>query len=327
MADKKSKEIPSHLRTRGSMEPGDRKLEYPASPKELVVPVFDNHAHLEIADGENPLDYREHLDRAGAVGVQGVVQASIDVPTSLWAADVAAIEPRVLAAVAIHPNEAPELHQKGTLDDALHVIDDLAKRPRVVAVGETGLDYFRTEGPLLAPQRRSFIEHIRIAKKNNKALQIHDRDAHSDVIDILLAEGAPERTVFHCFSGDAEMAEILNEHGWYASFAGNVTFKNAKGIQAGLAAMNRSHILIETDTPFLTPAPHRGKPNSPYLIPHTLRFMASLLESDEEVLAAQLTDNTYDVYGRWDDHPPSVRTNPVTGEPWSTLEPSPFHAS
>lgn len=327
MADKKPKDIPRHLRTRGSMEAGDRKLDYPGLPEELTVGVYDNHAHLEIADGENPLDYREHLDRAGSVGVRGVVQVGTDVPTSLWSADVAAIEPRVLAAVAIHPNEAPELHQKGTLDDALHVIDDLAKRDRVVAVGETGLDYFRTEGPLLAPQRRSFIEHIRIAKRNNVALQIHDRDAHSDVVDILLAEGAPERTVFHCFSGDAELAEILNEHGWYASFAGNVTFKNAKGIQEALSVMDREHILIETDTPFLTPIPHRGKPNSPYLIPHTLRFMAKALESDEEVLAAQLTDNTFDVYGRWDDHPPAVRTNPVTGEPWNTLEPSPFHAS
>ena len=327
MAQKTPGDPPAHLRTRGSMEAGDRKVAYPTAPEPLTVPVYDNHAHLEIADGENPLDFREHLDRAGAVGVQGVVQVGTDVPTSLWSADVAAIEPRVLAAVAIHPNEAPELYQKGTLDDALYVIDDLAKRPRVVAIGETGLDYFRTEGALLAPQRRSFIEHIRIAKSHNVALQIHDRDAHQDVVDILLAEGAPERTVFHCYSGDAELAEILNEHGWYASFAGNVTFKNAKGIQAALSVMDRSHILIETDTPFLTPIPHRGKPNSPYLIPHTLRFMAGLLEVDENLLAAQLTDNTFDVYGRWDDNPPAVRTNPVTGQPWSTLEPSPFHAS
>ena len=327
MAQKTPGYPPAHLRTRGSMEAVDRKVAYPTAPEPLSVPVFDNHAHLEIADGENPLDFREHLDRAGSVGVHGVVQVGTDVPTSLWSADVAAIEPRVLAAVAIHPNEAPELHRKGTLDDALHVIDDLAKRPRVVAIGETGLDYFRTEGALLAPQRRSFIEHIRIAKSHNVALQIHDRDAHQDVVDILLAEGAPERTVFHCYSGDAELAEILNEHGWYASFAGNVTFKNAKGMQAALSVMDRSHILIETDTPFLTPIPHRGKPNSPYLIPYTLRFMAGLLEVDENLLAAQLTDNTYDVYGRWDDHPPSVRTNPVTGEPWSTLEPSRFHAS
>lgn len=305
------------------MEASDRSLDYPDLPEPLRVAVYDNHAHLEIADGENPLDFREHLDRARSVGVAGVIQVGTDVATSLWSADVASIEPRVLAAVAIHPNEAPELHQKGTLDDALHVIDDLAKRDRVVAIGETGLDYFRTEGPLQGPQRRSFIEHIRIAKHHGLALQIHDRDAHQDVVDILLAEGAPERTVFHCYSGDAELAEVLNTHGWYASFAGTVTFKNAKGIQEALTVMDRTRILIETDTPFLTPIPHRGKPNSPYLIPHTLRFMANLLGQDEDALAAQLTRNTFEVYGRWDDHP--VVTQGGTA-PWDSLEPSPFHA-
>ena len=312
--------LPSHLRTRGSMEAGDRAKDYPPLPEPLEVGVYDNHAHLEIADGENPLDYREHLDRAESVGVMGVVQVGTDVPTSLWSADVAALEPRVLAAVAIHPNEAPELHQKGTLDDALHVIDDLAKRPRVVAIGESGLDFFRTEGPLQVPQRRSFIEHIRLAKSHNIALQIHDRDAHQAVVEVLLAEGAPERTVFHCFSGDAELAEILNANGWYASFAGTVTFGNAKGVQAALSVMDRSKILVETDTPFLTPTPHRGKPNSPYLVPHTLRFMAKHMGVEPNELASQITQNTFDVYGRWDDHP-------VTAKPWDQLEPSPFHAS
>lgn len=324
MADSK---IPSHLRTRGSMEATDRKQEYPPLPNPLEVGVYDNHAHLEIADGENPLDFREHLARAEEVGVKGVVQVGTDVPTSLWSADVAAIEPRVLAAVAIHPNEAPELHQKGTLDDALYVIDDLAKRPRVVAIGETGLDFYRTEAPLHQAQRRSFMEHIRLAKSHNIALQIHDRDAHQDVVDILLKEGAPERTVFHCFSGDAELAGILNEHGWYASFAGTVTFTNAKKLQAALQVMDKNRILIETDTPFLTPQPHRGKPNSPYMVPHTLRYMAKKLEMDENALAEQLTKNTFQVYGRWDDNPVRVRTNPVTGQPWDELEPSPFHES
>ena len=302
------------------MEASDRAKEHPPLPEPLEVAIYDNHAHLEIADGENPLDFREHLDRAESVGVAGVVQVGTDVPTSLWSADIAAIDPRVLAAVALHPNEAPELHQKGTLDDALQVIDDLAKRPRVVAIGESGLDFFRTEGPMQVPQRRSFIEHIRMAKTHNVALQIHDRDAHQAVVDTLLAEGAPERTVFHCFSGDAELAEILNANGWYASFAGTVTFKNAKGVQAALHVMDRSRILIETDTPFLTPTPNRGAPNSPYLIPHTLRSMASQLDLPEAELARQITANTFDVYGRWDDHP-------VSAQPTSQLEPSPFHAS
>lgn len=307
------------------MEPGDRAKEYPPLPEPLEVGVYDNHAHLEIADGENPLDFREHLDRAGSVGIRGVVQVGTNVATSLWSADVAAIDPRVLAAVAIHPNEAPVLHERGTLDDALHVVDDLAKRDRVVAIGETGLDFFRTDPPLQGPQRRSFIEHIKLAKTHNLALQIHDRDAHQDVVDTLLAEGAPERTVFHCFSGDAQLAEVLNEYGWYASFAGTVTFNNARGIREALSVIHPSRILIETDTPFLTPTPHRGKPNSPYLIPLTLRFMAAHLDWDPNVLAARITDNTVDVYGHWDDKPVSMRTNPVTGEPWNELEPSAFH--
>jgi TatD DNase family protein len=172
-----------------------------------------------------------------------------------------------------------------------------------VAIGETGLDFYRTEEPLHQAQKHSFIEHIRLAKEHNLALQIHDRDAHQAVVEVLLAEGAPQRTVFHCFSGDRELAEILIEHGWYASFAGTVTFKNSAGLREALRVMPRSNILIETDTPFLTPTPYRGKPNSPYMIPYTLRAMAVVLEMDENLLAAQLCDNTHDVYGRWDDKP------------------------
>jgi TatD DNase family protein len=296
-------EIPAHIRARGNFDAGDRAVPYPPAPSPLAVAVYDNHAHLEFADGENPMDFREHLDRAGSVGVAGVVQVGTDVETSTWSVQVAGREPRVLAAVSLHPNEAPKLHEAGQLEQALAAIDQLASQPRVVAIGETGLDHFRTEEHLHEAQRHSFIEHIAMAKAHNLALQIHDRDAHQAVVETLLAEGAPERTVFHCFSGDRELAEILRENGWYASFAGTVTFKNAQPLRDALREMPRSHILVETDTPFLTPIPYRGRPNSPYMIPYTVRSMAETLEMDENLLCAQLTDNTHDVYGRWDDQP------------------------
>jgi len=296
-------DLPAHIRARGDLEAGDRQVSYPPAPHPLTVGVYDNHAHLEFADGDNPMSYTEHLDRAGAVGVLGVIQVGTDVETSRWSAALAHREPRVLAAVAIHPNEAPRLHQAGELDDALAVIDELAAMPRVVAVGETGLDFFRTPPELQGAQRDAFRAHIEMAKKHGLALQIHDRDAHDAVVEILLEVGAPEKTVFHCFSGDAALAEVLAPHGWYASFAGTVTFKNSEGLREALRVMPRSHILVETDTPFLTPVPSRGKPNSPYMIPFTVRHMADTLGMDESLLAAQLTDNTIDVYGRFDDQP------------------------
>lgn len=265
--------------------------------------MYDNHAHLEFADGDNPMAFTEHLDKSGAVGVLGVVQVGTDVETSTWSAALAAREPRVLAAVAIHPNEAPVLIAAGEFESAMDALDALAAQPRVVAIGETGLDYFRTAPERQQDQRDAFIAHIELARKHGLALQIHDRDAHDDVVATLLQVGAPEKTVFHCFSGDRALAEVLTEHGWYASFAGTVTFGNAHGIRDALAVMPRSQILIETDTPFLTPTPYRGKPNSPYMVPYTLRFMAETLEMDVNLLAAQLTDNTFDVYGRFDAAP------------------------
>ncbi|MFE4470949.1 TatD family hydrolase [Leifsonia sp. NPDC056824] len=281
-----------------------RDLAYPPLPEALVVPVYDNHTHLEIADGDDPLDYREQLDRASSVGVRGVVQVGNDVETSRWSAEMAAIEPRMLAAVALHPNDAPDYAERGELDDALAVIAELAGRPRVRAVGETGLDFFRTEaGPRRDAQFASFEAHIEIAKQNGIALQIHDRDAHAAVISTLQRVGAPERTVFHCFSGDVELAEICADNGWYMSFAGNITFKNAPGLRAALQSAPRHLIMVETDAPFLTPMPYRGRPNAPYLVPHTLRAMAEYLETDASTLAAQINSNTELVYGRWDSEP------------------------
>jgi TatD DNase family protein len=294
------------------------ELDWPPLPEALTVPVYDNHTHLEPPpEGEGgwqtTLEYHDSLDRASSVGVRGVVQVGTDLPSSRWSAAIAAIEPRVLAAVALHPNEAPKLDAAGTLDDQLAEISELAGRPRVRAVGETGLDFFRTEEPGRAAQQRSFEAHIEIAKEHGLALQIHDRDAHREVIETLKRVGAPERTVFHCFSGDAELAQLLTENGWYASFAGTVTFKNAPALREALEVMPRRLIMVETDAPFLTPVPYRGRPNASYLIPHTLRAMAAHLETDVSMLAALISSNTEEVYGRWDSEPVTVPDNP-TGE-------------
>jgi TatD DNase family protein len=279
---------------------------YPPLPDALGVPVYDDHTHLDPAihrdePGLEQIGWREQLDRAEAVGVRGVLQVGVDVETSIWSAEHALHDPRMLAAVALHPNEAPELAASGELDRALETIANLAARPRVRAIGETGLDFFRTSEPGRAAQFQSFEAHIDIAKQHGLALQIHDRDAHSDVVSTLLRVGAPEKTVFHCFSGDAALARLAAEHGWYLSFAGTVTFKNAPALREALAVVPRELITVETDAPYLTPMPHRGRPNAPYLVPHTVRFMADELGMPVDELAAQIAANTVSVYGSWDD--------------------------
>lgn len=291
-------------------EPDEKLVEYPPAPTPLVVPVYDNHTHLEIEDGASSLDFREQLDRASSVGVRGVVQVGTDLATSRWSAEVAAAEPRVLAAVALHPNEAPELEARGVLDEHLAGIAELAARPRVRAIGETGLDFFRTGEDGRDAQVRSFEAHIAIAKEHGLALQIHDREAHREVVETLDRVGAPEHTVFHCFSGDAEFAREVASRGWYLSFAGTVTFKNAVALREALEVIPRAQILLETDAPYLTPTPYRGRPNSSYLLPHTLRFMADHLGTDASMLAAQISSNTELVYGRWEHEPPTL-TSPL----------------
>jgi TatD DNase family protein len=288
------------LRSRTAYD-GDSKrdLSFPPLPDRLSVPVYDNHTHLEIADGENPLEPDENLRRATEVGLAGVVQVGTDLETSRWSANLADRDHRVLAAVAIHPNEAPKLAVAGVLDEHLDGIAQLATRDRVRAVGETGLDFFRTGEDGREPQMRSFEAHIDIAKRNNIALQIHDRDAHREVAATLLRVGAPAKTVLHCFSGDAEFAQVCIDNGWYMSFAGTVTFGNAAGIREALSIAPRELILVETDAPFLTPAPFRGRPNGSYMVPYTLRFMADHLGVDVDELAADVARNTETVYGQW----------------------------
>ncbi|WP_127794016.1 TatD family hydrolase [Agromyces sp. LHK192] len=293
-----------HLRNRSDgARDGKPAPDYPPAPEGLAVPVYDNHTHLEIADGALPLSVAEHLDRAEAVGIAGAVQVGTDVATSRWSADAADRDGRLLAAVALHPNEAPELEASGALDDALAVIDELAARPRVRAVGETGLDWYRTGEEGRPAQFRAFEAHIDIAKRHGVALQIHDRDAHDDVVETLRRVGAPERTVFHCFSGGEELARLAASEGWYCSFAGNVTFKNAENLREALRVLPRELILVETDAPYLTPAPLRGRPNAPYLVPVTVRFMADVLGAPLDELCADLASNTVRVYGSWQDDP------------------------
>ncbi len=290
---------------------------YPALPEALRVPVYDDHTHIDPFSGAGwfgeeggALDWREQLDRASVVGVKGVLQVGTDVESSRWSAEHAAIDPRRRGGVATTPTDGARRAAEGGVDEASAAFDELAARPRVRAVGETGLDHYRTGEDGRGAQRRSFEAHIAIAKERGLALQIHDRDAHAEVVETLLAVGAPDRTVFHCFSGDAALARLATAHGWYLSFAGTVTFKNAHGLREALAAAPRSRLLVETDAPYLAPVPVRGRPNAPYLVPHTLRFMAETLGADASMLAAQIASNTEAVYGSWDDEPPQASLPP-----------------
>jgi len=276
-----------------------RNLEYPPSPEPLPFPVIDNHTHLEFEDGVEVLAPEESLNLASEVGVRGVVQVGTDLDTSDWGVRLAKQDQRVRAAVALHPNATPALQQQQLLNEHLEGIRALAAEPEVCAVGETGLDFFRTPEAGRDAQFEAFEAHISIAKEFNLALQIHDRDAHGEVLETLNRVGAPERTVLHCFSGDLDFAKVCLARGWFLSFAGTVTFKSAHAIREALAFAPRDQILVETDAPFLTPEPFRGRPNAPYLIPHTVRLMAQHRGEDLESLCVQLAENTAAAYGSW----------------------------
>lgn len=276
---------------------GRRDTTYPPAPEALAVPVVDNHTHLDFRDGEVTVSVAEALDVANAVGVGGIIQVGCDVESSRFAVAAAEADPRVLAAVAIHPNDAAGLAAHGELDAALADLDALAAHPRVRAVGETGLDYFRTGEEGRPAQQDSFRAHLELAVTHGKAVQIHDRDAHEDIVRILGDGPVPEVVVFHCFSGDSELARICNANGWYMSFSGTVTFKNSHGLREALAVADPSLVLVETDAPFLTPHPYRGRPNASYLIPYTVRSMAATLDADVDGLCARLAANTTAAYG------------------------------
>ena len=289
-------------------EPGKRKRKRksrerdetpPPAPEPLPAPVGDSHTHLDMQEPAAA----DIIAAADAVNVRRLVQVGVDVPSSRTAVELAAAFERVHAAVALHPNEAPRLvlgdpdgwsgqdRAPGgpeALEAALAEIDKLAADDQVRGIGETGLDYFRTGPEGVQAQQDSFRAHIAIAKRHGKALVIHDRDAHEDVLRILMEEGSPETVVFHCYSGDAVMAKVCAERGYYMSFAGNLTYKANQALQEAFQVAPLDRILVETDAPFLTPLPYRGRPNAPYLVPYTVRAMAALRGMDSDSALAEL---------------------------------------
>ena len=271
----------------------------PPAPAPLPIPVVDNHCHLDIGRDGEPVPVAEQVAAAARVGVDRLVQVGCDRESARWTVGILDDHPALLGGVAIHPNEAPKHAAAGELDEALAEIEELAAHPRVRVIGETGLDYFRTGPDGVAAQHESFRAHIAIARRTGLALQIHDRDAHEDVLRILAEEETPERVVLHCFSGDMEMARECVRRGYFLSFAGTVTFKNARDLRNALAVTPLEHLLVETDAPYLTPSPHRGQLNAPYLVPHTVRAMAETLNVAVPTLCEALSANSEAVYGPW----------------------------
>jgi TatD DNase family protein len=266
-------------------------------PEPLTVATVDSHAHLEIVTNAAPdsEEVRKILDDARAAGVDRVVQVGYSAEQSQWCVDAAEHwKGRVLAAVALHPNEAPVVED---LEHDWSIIAKLAEHPRVRAIGETGLDYFRTPPELRKRQQESFKWHIDLAKKHNKALVIHDRDSHDDVLSVLLEVGAPEKTIFHCFSGDLAMAKICVERGYILSFAGTLTFKNAPQLREAVKIVPNDQLLVETDSPFLAPTPHRGALNTPSQIANIVRAMADERDVNDAELATTLSNNAERIFG------------------------------
>ena len=271
-------------------------MDLPAPPDPLPHPVVDTHCHLDATHELSGLQPADALARAAAVGVPRVVQVGCDVPSSAWAVEAADRLAGVVAAVALHPNDAARLGDD--LTAGLEGIAALAGRPGVRAVGETGLDFFRTpdaEGQ--ARQREAFAAHIALARAHDLTLVVHDRDAHAAVLDVLDAEGVPDRVVMHCFSGDAAFARACLDRGAHLSFAGPVTFKPNHHLREALALTPPDRLLTETDAPYLTPVPLRGRPNASYLVPHTVRFLAAELDVDLATLCARLDANAEAAFG------------------------------
>jgi TatD DNase family protein len=257
-----------------------------ADPEGVALPEpggFDAHTHMDILG--LPVD--GVLTAAHAAGIRRVVNVGCDLPSSRWSVDRANEYEDVYAAVAIHPNDTSKVDDRR--DEVLTALAALAASPKVVAVGETGLDYYRDWSPR-AVQRDWFRAHIEIARAAGKAVMIHDREAHEDVLSILAeyAPWPPHSVIFHCFSGDAAMAARCAEAGYLMSFAGNVTFKNAEALRQAALIAPAELMLAETDAPYLTPVPHRGKPNSPAMTAYTIRYLAALKNLDVSDFCTQL---------------------------------------
>jgi TatD DNase family protein len=268
----------------------------PPPDPEPLSPLIDAHTHLDACGATDADSIRRIVDHAAAVGVQAVVTIADDLDSARWVTAAADADPRVYAAVALHPTRADAL-----TDDAKAVIEQLAGHPRVVAVGETGMDMYwpgKLDGCATpAAQREAFAWHIDLAKRTGKPLMIHNRDADAEVLDVLAAEGAPETVIFHCFSSDAEMARTCLANGWVLSLSGTVSFRNAAAPRDAASLIPAGQLLVETDAPFLTPHPYRGAPNEPYCLPYTVRALAELLGRPAEELAQETTSTATRVYG------------------------------
>ncbi len=279
-----------------------KKREYPPLPEKLTTTTVDAHCHLDIEDDDIFMSVEESLAKAKAVGITGIVQVGVDVPSSKWAVKTAKEFSQIHATVALHPNDAPLIAlEKGenALDEAIAEIAELAKEDVVRAIGETGVDFFRTSEEGRAFQEKSFRAHIQIANKLNKPVMVHDRDAHLDALRILDDEKA-QQVIFHCYSGDKEFAQELVKRGWYLSFAGTCTFKNAQNLRDALKVTPLENVLVETDAPFLTPMPYRGYPNSSYMIPLTLATMAQEMNVDINTVADATRTNAEKLFGKFE---------------------------
>jgi TatD DNase family protein len=271
-------------------------VELPALPDPLPMPVVDSHCHLDSTQALSGLEPDEGIRLAAEVGVTRIVQIGCDPDGCRWAVAAAERWPSVIAGVAIHPNDAARMGPD--LVPGLELVEGLAQHRRVRAVGETGLDYYRTRNAAgQAIQREAFAAHIAIAKAYDKTLVIHDRDAHDDIVKVIDSEGPPNRIVMHCFSGDDHFARACLDRGGYLSFAGTITFKNNDHLRDALIIAPLDRILVETDAPYLTPMPLRGRPNASYLIPHTARFLAATLKIDLEQMCQVLNDNADAAFG------------------------------
>ncbi|TYL45400.1 TatD family deoxyribonuclease [Nocardioides sp. BGMRC 2183] len=271
--------------------------ELPPTPEPLPHPVVDNHCHLDIGRDGAARDPREAIEAAAAVGVTRIVQIGCDLRGARWAVAAAREHPELVAGVALHPNEAPRLAAEGGFEEAWSEIERLVADPGVRAVGETGMDAFRTGADGRAHQVESFVRHIELAKRLDKTLVIHDRDTHREILDVLDAEGAPERWVMHCFSGDGAFARECLDRGAYLSFAGTITFKNAEPQRDALRLAPTDRLLVETDAPYLTPSPYRGRTNGSYLVPLTMRRMAEERGDDLGELCKAVQQNTFAAFG------------------------------
>jgi TatD DNase family protein len=279
-----------------------KKREYPPLPEKLTTTTVDAHCHLDIEDEDIFMSVEDSLAKAKAVGITGIVQVGVDVPSSKWAVKTAKEFSQIHATVALHPNEAPVIAlEKGesALDEAIAEIAELAKEDVVRAIGETGVDFFRTSEEGRAFQEKSFRAHIQIANKLNKPVMVHDRDAHLDALRILDDEKA-QQVIFHCFSGDKAFAQELVKRGWFLSFAGTCTFKNAQSLRDALQVTPLENVLVETDAPFLTPMPYRGYPNSSYMIPLTLATMAKEMNVDINTVADATRTNAEKLFGKFE---------------------------